>query len=151
MNVKRDQLLATVTGIVGTVMYLQATNVRELKFDVLGNRLFPIMASILIIIFSVGLFIQSTFFTRQKATDTWQKKVKLNFRTLIFGLLFVGYVFLLKYSGFVVASSVFSVAAVLLVQGQLTVRKIVLASLYSFISAFAIWYVFEKLLGLLLP
>ena len=110
----------------------------------LTGEFFPNIVTILLFICSVILIFQSLRSDTQEKTDA---KFVVYPRVLILGGIFIAYVALLDYLGFLIITPVFLVGAMVLLGARDPV-KIILSTI---ISISALYYLFNSFLRLLLP
>lgn len=146
MKFKKDRLiglLLTVFGITALILSMQI-RVKGNSTDP-GSRLFPVMASILLIVCGVGVLL-SAGKSKDKVFLLPQGWKKLG---AAFGLM-IGYTLALKYLGFVISTPVFLYFVVTMLAGE---EKVVVWKkiLYSVVVTGLTWYIFQKILSMNLP
>ncbi len=146
MKFKQDHLVGGILialGVAAIVMSLQIP-VKGNSTDP-GSRLFPMMASILLTVCGVGVFISAVKSKSQTfLLPAGWKKLLLAFGTMIL------YVVALKYAGFVLSTPVFLfVITTMLADGQKVAiwKKLI----YSLAVTALSWYLFQQVLSMSLP
>jgi len=136
----------------GVLSYIEAGKIRILRFggEKIGADFFPKNLSILLIILSLCWLINDLL----KKSESEKKKVTMEEigRIAFFAVVFILYVFLLKYFGFIV-TTIFLVFFnhILLRTEKVNIKILVLTSIYSIIVAIGMWYLFEKVFQMTFP
>ena len=146
MKFKKDHLiglLLVVFGITALILSMQI-RVKGNSTDP-GSRLFPVMASILLIACGAGVLL-SAGKSKDKVFLLPQGWKKLG---AAFGVM-IGYTLALKYLGFVISTPVFLYFIVTMLAGE---EKVVVWKkiLYSVVVTGLTWYIFQKILSMNLP
>lgn len=144
---KRDFYLGLAFTVISVWLLLESQKIRRLRFDVLDNAFFPSMAATLMLIFSIGLIVQALF---SKETPT-PIKFKKPIRVSLFVISCVLYIVLMRWIGFVLSSILFTFASCLIISWPFKIKMIVYSAIFSIATSVSIWYIFEKLLRLMLP
>lgn len=148
---KRIRISSILFMLFGVLSYIEAGKIRILSFGgKIGADFFPKNLSILLIILSLCWLINDLL----KKSESEKKKVTTEEigRITFFAIVFILYVFLLKYFGFIV-TTIFLVFFnhILLRTGKVNIKILVLTSIYSVIVAIGMWYLFEKVFQMTLP
>ena len=146
MKFKKDHLvglLLVILGVAALILSLQIP-VKGNSTDP-GSRLFPVMASVLLLICGVGVVISAGRSTAKVflLPQGWKKL------GIAFGLM-IAYTLALKYVGFVISTLVFLYFAITMLAGEEKVavwKKL----LYSVIVTGLTWYIFQQILSMNLP
>lgn len=146
MNAKQDYIVGgilIIMGLVSTMLSLQIV-VKTGSTDP-GSRLFPLGASLLLMLCGIGVFLTAA--KSEKKTflnaEGW-KRLGLSFAIMIL------YVLALKYIGFLISTPVFLFAVItLLASGQKVAiwKKLIYAAVVTGLA----WYVFHGTLSMSLP
>ena len=146
MNIKRDRMIGgilTVMGIIAVAMSMQI-KVKTGSTDP-GSRIFPMMASILLIVCGIGVSVTANGDESKIFLDiTGWRKLALSFVVMI------AYVFALKYIGFIISTPIFLyVITTLLSNGE----RLAVWHKLIYIAAVTVcfWFILHSLLKMNLP
>uniref|UniRef100_A0A832IF42 Tripartite tricarboxylate transporter TctB family protein n=1 Tax=Pseudothermotoga hypogea TaxID=57487 RepID=A0A832IF42_9THEM len=143
----KDFYSGLVLAVLGGWMISESQKIRRLRFDVLDNAFFPTLAAVLLLIFSVGLIVQSLL-SKEKSTPI---KFKKPFRIALFIVSCIVYVVLMEPIGFLFSSILFVFASCLIISWPPRIRTVVYSGIFALTTSCVIWYVFARLLHLVLP
>jgi len=145
--------------IVSIIVYLQALNIRTLKFGgALGGDFFPKVLSILMLVISVIWLIREIVISAKKkgfdaATEnnssSWLKKGVRD--VFVFLAVFIVYIFSLRYFGFLIPSVILVFFNFVLLKDDFNAKNLPVAIIYSLVITVGLWYLFEKVFELVLP
>ncbi|HBT39343.1 MAG: hypothetical protein XD58_1707 [Thermotoga sp. 50_1627] len=147
MRLGRDFYSGLIFAVLAGLVISESQNIRRLRFDALGNAFFPTMAGVLLLIFSVGLIVQALL-SKEKSTPIEFKKP---IRVALFIASCVVYVLLMKPIGFLLSSTLFVFASCLIISWLPRIRTVVYSGIFALTTSWVTWYVFAKLLRLVLP
>lgn len=146
MKFKKDHLVGLLLVILGVAALILSMQVRVKGNSTdPGSRLFPVMASILLLVCGTGVLISAGKSTEKVflLPQGWKKL------GTAFGLM-IAYTLALKYIGFVISTPVFLYFVVTILAGEEKVevwKKI----LYSLVVTGLAWYIFQQVLSMNLP
>jgi len=143
----KDFYSGLVLAVLAGWMLSESQKIRRLRFDVLDNAFFPTLAAVLLLIFSVGLIVQALL-SKEKSTPI---KFKKPFRISLFIVSCIVYVVLMEPIGFLLSSILFVFASCLIISWPVKIKTIVYSSIFAVATSWVIWYVFARLLRLVLP
>ena len=146
MKFKKDRLIGLLLIVFGITALILSMQIRAKGNSTdPGSRLFPVMASILLIVCGAGVLL-SAGKSKDKVFLLPQGWKKLG---AAFGLM-IGYTLALKYLGFVISTPVFLYFVVTMLAGE---EKVVVWKkiLYSVVVTGLTWYIFQKILSMNLP
>lgn len=139
MNLIADRLYAIVMLILSIIYCASAVSLST-DFEPVNEKFYPFCLSVLMIIFSIGLFIWPS-----EHTTTWPKgKNILKICLTFFAIL--GYTFVLHKIGFIICATVLMGICMMVFEAK--VKWIVPVSVFT---AVIFYVVFDRLLGLNLP
>lgn len=147
MRLGKDFYSGLILSVLGAWILFESQKIRKLRFDVLDNAFFPTMSAVLLLIFSVGLIIYSLLSARKPGPISFRKPV----RVVLFLISFLVYIMLMEPLGFMVSSTIFTFVSCLIISWPFKFKTIVYSTIFAFATSFSIWYVFAKLLRLVLP
>jgi putative tricarboxylic transport membrane protein len=143
----KDFYTGLVLAVLAGWMLSESQKIRRLRFDVLDNAFFPTLAAVLLLIFSVGLIVQALL-SKEKSTPI---KFKKPFRIALFIVSCIVYVVLMEPIGFLLSSILFVFASCLIISWPAKIKTIVYSSIFAVAASWVTWYVFARLLRLVLP
>jgi putative tricarboxylic transport membrane protein len=143
----KDFYTGLVLAVLAGWMLSESQKIRRLRFDVLDNAFFPTLAAVLLLIFSVGLIVQALL-SKEKSTPI---KFKKPFRIALFIVSCIVYVVLMEPIGFLLSSILFVFASCLIISWPAKIKTIVYSSIFAVTASWVTWYVFARLLRLVLP
>jgi len=143
----KDFYSGLVLAVLAGWMLSESQKIRRLRFDVLDNAFFPTLAAVLLLIFSVGLIVQALL-SKEKSTPI---KFKKSFRIALFIVSCIVYVVLMEPIGFLLSSILFVFASCLIISWPAKIKTIVYSSIFAVATSWVTWYVFARLLRLVLP
>jgi putative tricarboxylic transport membrane protein len=143
----KDFYSGLVLAVLAGWMLSESQKIRRLRFDVLDNAFFPTLAAVLLLIFSVGLIVQALL-SKEKSTPI---KFKKPFRIALFIVSCIVYVVLMEPIGFLLSSILFVFASCLIISWPVKIKTIVYSSIFAVATSWVTWYVFARLLRLVLP
>ncbi len=147
MRFGKDFYSGLAFAVIAGWMISESQKIRRLRFDVLDNAFFPTMAAVLLLIFSAGLIVQALL-SREKSSPV---KFRKPIRIVLFLASCIAYVLLMEPAGFLLSSILFIFATCLIISWPFKTKTIVYSAIFSIATSYVIWYVFEKLLRLVLP
>lgn len=152
MKLPRDLCLGLAGMLGGTVLYLVARGIQDWPFDTLGASFFPKLASLLIGVFGLMLFITSL---PEIKTPSPPKPSAGSSNTLNINLLFMAclicYVILLPVAGFIYASIALILIMYFTITKKFDLRELIKGISYATFSVLLVWLVFTKEFELILP
>lgn len=147
MRLGKDFYSGLILSVLSVWILFESQKIRKLRFDVLDNAFFPTMSAVLLLVFSVGLIIYSLLSTKKSGPISFRKPV----RVALFLISFLVYIMLMEPLGFMVSSTMFIFISCLIISWPFKPRVIIYSTVFAFATSFSIWYVFAKLLRLVLP
>lgn len=153
MNSKGNTIAATVFLIFGILILSESFKIRLLKFgSALGGDFFPKVLSIsLIILSSIWLVLSFRQFMRQRKNNEKLKNRFVLTRPILFIVVFVIYIITLKWLGFTIPTIALVFVNYLLLKDRFRYMDFLIGSGYSLAVTILIWFLFTKILGLVLP
>jgi hypothetical protein len=147
-DLKKDRIIGMIIfllGVISLVLTMQIPS-SELTQDP-GPRLFPSLGSWMLVICGLGLIIQNwsgngksaPFFTR----DGWK-------RIMLIGGIIILYAVALHFSGFLLSTPIMVYVLLKMLSGSKKISP-VYGVVFSLLVTFTTFYVFEKMLNILLP
>lgn len=146
MKMKRDQLIGGILTIMGIAALLMSVPIKVKTGSTdPGSRIFPLMASVLLLICGIGVMLTAKGGENKQflEKDGWIK-------IIISFVIMIGYIFALKYIGFIISTPVFLyIITTLLSNGEkLSIwRKLV----YAVIITACFWLLLHSALKMNLP
>lgn len=153
MTSKKNILAAISFLILGILILSESFKIRLLKFgSTLGGDFFPKILSVgLIILSSIWLILSAYQFAKERRK---QEKVTSKFtltRVILFMIIFVIYIVVLRWFGFTIPTIALALANYLLLKDRFRYKDLFIGTGYSILATFLIWFLFTKILGLMLP
>ncbi len=156
MKAKRDLIASIAFLITGIVFLRESYQIRVLRFGtLLPGNVFPKTFSIsLIILSSLWMMLSFVKMLKEKA-DKVRTEINIDVRALVRIILYTvcsaSYVVIMDYFGFITATIFLSMVTYLLLKPEFQKIDLLFSAAYSVATTFGIWYVFEKILKLVLP
>ncbi|MDV2684452.1 tripartite tricarboxylate transporter TctB family protein [Alkalihalophilus lindianensis] len=154
--IKKDRLTSIVLLLVCAFFYFESNSIRTSNLSAgLGATFFPRFLLGFIAILAVVMFI-NTFTRAAKAKDMKENENKPDEKSplivwVIFGIFGV-YILLINFLGFILSSALFMFSIYLLLTWKKrTTKQHVLSFGGMFVTAFVLFFIFEKLLQVYLP
>lgn len=147
MRLGKDFYSGLILSVLSVWVLFESQKIRKLRFDVLDNAFFPTMSAVLLLVFSVGLMVYSLLSAKKSGSIGFRKPV----RVVLFLISFLAYIMLMESLGFMVSSMVFIFISCLIISWPFKLKAIIYSTIFAFATSFSIWYVFAKLLRLVLP
>ncbi len=145
-----NRITAVITGVFGLLMMYEATKMKSLQYQLMSESLFPNIVFGMIVILSATLFI-STFITKDKKTLAKEYWIKfISTKRLILLTLFVAYLLIMPYIGFLIATGAFILLTVVVYSRNLK-RDIPIALGISGGMILFIYLLFVQWLEVFLP
>ncbi|MCS7175452.1 tripartite tricarboxylate transporter TctB family protein [Pseudothermotoga sp.] len=147
MRFGKDFYSGLILSLFGVLMFFESQKIRRLRFDVLDNTFFPSVATILLVIFSVALVIHSLLSKEKPKPIVFEKPL----RVILFLVSFLVYILLMEPVGFVLSSIIFVFVSCLIISWPIKIKTTVYSAIFAIATSFSVWYVFAKVLRLVLP
>lgn len=147
MRFGKDFYSGLILSLFGVLMFFESQKIRRLRFDVLDNTFFPSVATILLVIFSVALVIHSLLSKEKPKPIVFEKPL----RVILFLVSFLVYILLMEPIGFVLSSIIFVFVSCLIISWPIKIKTTVYSAIFAIATSFSVWYVFAKVLRLVLP
>ncbi len=150
-------LLASVGFLIGGVIFLRESyRIRVLRFGtLLPGNVFPKAFSIALISLSALWLVVSTVKIFRQRNHQVKTRTDVDLKVLLRVVSYVVcsavYVILMDYFGFILATTFLSMITYLLLKPSFRKIDLFFSAIYSLTTTLGIWYVFEKVLKLVLP
>ncbi|WP_041081117.1 tripartite tricarboxylate transporter TctB family protein [Thermotoga profunda] len=153
MTSKKNIVAAISFLILGILIFSESFKIRLLKFgSALGGDFFPKILSIgLMILSSIWLILNIYQFAKERKK---QERVASKFaltRVMLFIVVFVIYIVVLRWFGFTIPTIALALANYLLLKDRFQYKDLFIGTGYSILVTLLIWFLFTKILGLMLP
>ncbi|MEN3008600.1 tripartite tricarboxylate transporter TctB family protein [Pseudothermotoga sp.] len=147
MRFGKDFYSGLILSLFGVLMFFESQKIRRLRFDVLDNTFFPSVATILLVIFSVALVVHSLLSKEKSKPITFKKPLRVS----LFLISFLVYVLLMEPIGFVLSSIIFVFVSCLIISWPIKIKTTIYSAIFAFATSLSVWYIFAKVLRLVLP
>lgn len=156
MDSSNNLLSSLIFLVIGTVTFIESYKIRILKFgSPLGGDFFPkVLSAMLIILSAIWFFISLMSWLKERDTERYSKKVfsfTVPWRVVIYIIVFVAYIFVIRLLGFIVPTIILSLITYLFLKTDFRKMDLFVGVVYSIVITLLIWFVFVKVLGLVLP
>lgn len=153
MQSRKDILASLVFLGGGVITWIECFRIRVISFGGLGGDFFPKLVSTLLIILSSIWFVASLVrFSKEKRINSLiNRKVRHRRAPVLFVVAFVFYIIALTWFGFVIPTVFLSLTIYLLLKDRIRFKDLFVGVSYSILVVFVVWFLFTKVLGLMLP
>ncbi|GAB4319498.1 tripartite tricarboxylate transporter TctB family protein [Pseudothermotoga elfii] len=152
MSKKADVIVSIVFVIVGLLTLFESFKIRLLKFgSALGGDFFPKFLSVsLIVLSSIWFFTSLYSYLKEKRVSYNASKLNL-VKPVLFIIAFSIYIISLKWFGFTLPTTLLVFVNYVLLKSRFKYADLLFGSIYSILITLTIWFLFSKVLGLMLP
>lgn len=148
MKVKRDQITGLILIIMGAAIAAMTGKLdAEMTITYPGAKFLPYISAFGLIICGLGIAVEGTF--SKKEDVIWMDLTGLKKAALAFATL-VGYIILMNYLGFLIATPVMLFITSTLFAGKAN-SKLVSRIVYSVLATFVVYIIYAKFFGVRLP
>lgn len=153
MTSMRNIVASTVFLAAGVLIFVESFKIRLLRFgSALGGDFFPKMLSVcLIVLSSVWLLLSVYQFVKRRETQQTLKDRFVSTRAILFVTVFSVYIVSLKWMGFTIPTIILAFMNYLLLKDKIRFKDLLIGIGYSIAATFLIWFLFGRMLGLVLP